>query len=57
MMSDVPTEFYLLLNVYLHDIREKAEPSAAEISKNKPSTLNTTVMSKGKWLYLMYSTF
>lgn len=56
MMSDVPTEFYLLLNVYLHDIREKTEPSAAEISKNKPSTLNTTVMSKGKWLYSMYST-
>lgn len=57
MMSDVPTEFYLLLNVYLHDFREKAEPSAAEISRNKPSTLNTTVMSKGKWLYLMYSAF
>lgn len=35
-MSDVLTAFYLLLNVYVHDITEKGDNSVAEISKNKP---------------------
>lgn len=53
-MSDVPPESYLLLNVYFHDIREKADMSEVEMSKNKLSTLNTAVKSKQKWLYTMH---
>lgn len=45
------TELCLLLTVYFHAIKEKSDILAAEFSQNKPSTLNTAVMAKGKRIY------